>query len=382
MFTTFIVIIGALLVLLWWRAIDGALHVLSVQGGRPYDERRADRTSLGVLLTVILVCVIVLWPMPDRNVLASIPAPAPAVEARYTADSLWIGPDTASIGSLSPEKAALVRYGRALIANTAAYLGPQGSVDHRTNGMNCTNCHLEAGTKPWGNNYGAVRSQYPKFRERSGTLESVAKRVNDCVERSLNGRALDTTGHEMQAIIAYLDWVGTGVPAGTKPKGTGIRELAYLDRAADPARGERVFSGKCMTCHDADGQGRKNADGATYMYPPLWGPNSFNVGAGLLRLSRLAGYVHANMPQGTTWDRPQLSEEEAWDVAAYIASQQRPPRDLSADWPKLTSKPVDHPFGPYADGFNEQQHKYGPFGPIAAAKKKAAPSPTTSFSSK
>lgn len=366
-----IVIIGALFVLLWWRAIDGALHALSIQGGRPYDERKADRTNLGVLVTVIVTSAVILWPKPAS--IDDAAAPPPPAHARYTLDSLWIGPDTASIAGLEETKAALVRYGRALIANTAAYLGPQGSVDHRTNGMNCQNCHLDAGTRPWGNNYGAVRSQYPKFRERSGSVESVVKRVNDCVERSLNGRALDSTGHEMQAILAYMEWVGTDVAPGKKPKGTGILDLPFLDRAADPAKGERIFNAKCMSCHDADGQGRKNPDGITYLYPPLWGPNSFNTGAGLLRLSRLAGYVKANMPQGTTWDRPQLSDEEAWDVAAFISAQPRPPRDLSGDWPRLAAKPVDHPFGPYADAFSEKQHTYGPFGPIADAKKRDGP---------
>jgi thiosulfate dehydrogenase len=73
----------------------------------------------------------------------------------------------------------LIRYGRNLIANTSQYLGPRGSVAHISNGMNCQNCHLEAGTKPWGNNYGAVASTYPKFRERSGTIETIEKRVND-----------------------------------------------------------------------------------------------------------------------------------------------------------------------------------------------------------
>jgi thiosulfate dehydrogenase len=271
------------------------------------------------------------------------------------------------MAGLGETKATLVRYGRELIANTAAYLGPQGSVGHSTNGMNCQNCHLDAGTRPWGNNYGAVWSQYPKFRERSGGFETVVKRVNDCVERSLNGTALDSTGREMQAILAYMEWVGTGVPKKVKPKGTGVADIAYLDRAADTLRGKRIFTGKCISCHNANGQGKMNADGLTYQYPPLWGPNSYNIGAGLFRLSRFAGYVKANMPQGATWNSPQLSDEEAWDVAAYINSRQRPDRDLSKDWPKITGKPVDHPFGPYADDFTEQQHKYGPFAEIKAA---------------
>jgi thiosulfate dehydrogenase len=194
-----------------------------------------------------------------------------------------------------------------------------------TNGMDCENCHLDAGTKPWGNNYGAVWSTYPKFRERSGAVETVAKRVNDCFERSLNGQALDTNGREMQAILAYMEWLGSGIKPKQKPKGSGIVELAYLDRAADTTNGAAIYMAKCMSCHQGDGQGVLAASGTTYQYPPLWGEHSYNIGAGLYRMSRFAGYVKANMPQGATWESPLLTDEEAWDVAAYINSRQRPP---------------------------------------------------------
>lgn len=360
----------ALLVLLWWHTITDGLRALLEFHGRAPEEAGSRRSTIAVWATVILVAAILLMPKPEpaRAVAQEQPTP-PRPTARYTADSLWYGPDTASFAGLEEERTLLVRYGRELIANTAFYLGPQGSVDHRTNGMNCQNCHLDAGTRPWGNNYGAVWSTYPKFRERSGTTETVVKRVNDCIERSLNGRALDSTSREMRAILAYMEWVGTDVPHGKKPKGTGIVDLAFLDRAADPARGERVFTAKCVSCHNADGQGKKNADGMTYQYPPLWGEHSYNIGAGLYRLSRFAGYVKNNMPQGATHANPQLTDEEAWDVAAYVNAQQHPGRDLSADWPRLAGKPVDHPFGPYADEFSEEQHRLGPFGPIAEAKK-------------
>jgi thiosulfate dehydrogenase len=118
------------------------------------------------------------------------------------------------------------------------------------------------------------------------------------------------------------------------------------------------------------GEGKLNADGITYQYPPLWGAHSYNTGAGLYRLSRFAGYIKSNMPQGVTYENPQLSDEEAWDVAAFVNSQARPEKDLSKDWPNIKTKPLDNPFGPYADKFNERQHKYGPFEPIAQAKKK------------
>jgi thiosulfate dehydrogenase len=108
------------------------------------------------------------------------------------------------------------------------------------------------------------------------------------------------------------------------------------------------------------------ADSSAYQYPPLWGAHSYNQGAGLFRMSRFAGYVKANMPLGATWDAPQLTDEEAWDVAAYVNSQPRPKKDIRADWPDISSKPFDHPFGPFADGFSAKQHKFGPFGPIKA----------------
>src|SRR4030095_16918370 len=99
-----------------------------------------------------------------------------------------------------------VAYGKELIAHTAKYLGPNGSVKQITNGMNCNNCHLDAGTKPWGNNYGSVYSMYPKMRARSGKIEDLYKRISDCMQRSLNGETLAEDSREMKALIAYIDY--------------------------------------------------------------------------------------------------------------------------------------------------------------------------------
>ena len=137
-----------------------------------------------------------------------------------TADIAWVAPDSNSIPQ--SEEGALIRYGRSLIANTAEYFGPNGKIGHQSNGMNCQNCHLDAGTKPWGNNYGGVFSTYPKFRERRGAVETVLQRVNDCMQRSLNGKQLDSNSREMQAILAYMKWLGKDVPKGKKPPGSGI----------------------------------------------------------------------------------------------------------------------------------------------------------------
>ncbi|MFN4087376.1 MAG: c-type cytochrome [Spirosomataceae bacterium] len=280
---------------------------------------------------------------------------------------VWTAPSDWRLDRLSKDQREEIQYGKELISHTAAYLGPNGTVAHLSNGMNCQNCHVQAGQQPWGNNYFAVASTYPKFRARSGMVESQAKRVNDCFERSLNGRALDTTSREMQAILAYMRWLGSDVKKGTVPKGSGIFKLAVLDRAADPIKGKTIYQAKCQSCHQEDGGGLKN--GKEYTYPPLWGEHSYNDGAGLYRLSNFAGYVKYNMPLGATYETPQLTDEEAWDLAAFVNSMPRPKKDIQQDWPKISEKPFDHPFGPYADPFSEDQHKFGPFGPIQKWKK-------------
>jgi thiosulfate dehydrogenase len=275
---------------------------------------------------------------------------------------------------------AQLRYGRELIVQTAAYLGPQGSVMQASNGMNCQNCHLDAGTRVFGNNYGSVAAQYPKYRARSGTIEDLNKRINDCMERSLNGKALDTLGPELRAIKAYISFIGSNVPKGAKAEGAGLKALAYLDRAADPEAGGALYVQKCQVCHQADGSGQLAADGKTYAYPPLWGPHSYNDGAGLYRLSNFARYIKYNMPLGATHDSPILSDEEAWDIAAYVNTRPRPHKAVPQDWPDVAQKPVDHPFGPYADAFSEQQHKLGPFKPIVEAQQQRAAAQAASAS--
>jgi len=284
------------------------------------------------------------------------------MESLDKSTDLWKAPSDAELpgGKFGEE----IKYGRELIAHTAEYFGPNGSVKHLTNGLNCQNCHLDAGTIPWGNNYGSVASTYPKLRGRSGKVESVFKRISDCFERSLNGTAPDSNSREMKAMKAYMLWLGKDVPKGQKAKGSGIFNLAFLNRPINPENGKKIYEAKCQSCHQADGQGLPNADKTAYMYPPLWGDLSYNSGAGLYRMSRFAGYVKANMPLGASYSNPMLTDEESWDVAGYVNTQRRPDMDLSKDWPDISKKSFDHPFGPYTDPFLEEQHKFGPFQPI------------------
>jgi thiosulfate dehydrogenase len=288
-------------------------------------------------------------------------------EQSASKEELWKAPDTASIPRGA--EGELIRYGRSLIANTGYYLGPKGKVASITNGMACQNCHLDAGTRPWGNHYGRAAATFPNFRDRSGTIESLSKRVNDCIERSLNGRVIDSNSREMQAILAYMRWLGKDVPKGKSPHGSGLKQLEYLDRPADPVAGAQVYRAYCQRCHGQDGSGTFNADGITYQYPPLWGEHSYTTAAGLYRLSKIAGYVQENMPFDSVLLGKRLLIGDVWDVGAYINSQPRPVRTFNEDWPDISTKPPDHPFGPFIDSLPIAQHKFGPFGPIVKAKK-------------
>ncbi len=282
--------------------------------------------------------------------------------------AVWSPPDSTRI-PYTPE-GDLIRYGRELVAHTAIFLGPKGKLMSISNGMNCQNCHLKAGKKPFGNNYAGVAATYPKFRARSGSTETIEKRVNDCIERSLNGKKLDENSTEMKAFVSYIRWVGSEVKQGVYPISAGIPNLPMLDRAADPIKGKLVYSIHCTRCHGSKGEGLREENGIEWKYPPLCDENSYNNGAGLFRLSRFAGYVKANMPNGTTYENPTLTDEEAWDVAAYVNTLPRPKKDFPNDWPDVSKKPFDHPAGPYSDSFSELQHKYGPFTPIVEAHKK------------
>jgi thiosulfate dehydrogenase len=282
---------------------------------------------------------------------------------KKTAD-FWHPPDTSELTNSVSDK--MIRYGRSLIAGTAGYLGPKGSLAHISNGMNCQNCHLDAGTRLYGNNFALVSTGYPVYRDRSGRIESIEYRINECMQRSLNGQKLDSQSLEMRSMTAYIRWVGKNVIKGSKLPGTGSAILPFMDRAADSVRGRLIYESKCKVCHGTDGHGQPDSVG--YVYPPLWGSNSFNISAGMYRIFHLANFIKHNMPFKPVQTPPQLSDEEAWDVAAFILSQERPKKIFRYDWHDIKTKPIDYPFGPYADHFSEVRHKYGPFGEIKNEK--------------
>ncbi|HEY2754319.1 MAG TPA: c-type cytochrome [Pseudolabrys sp.] len=284
----------------------------------------------------------------------------------------WTVPE---IGALPRDAHGIqVREGRDLITATYAHIGPNvADAEKRYAGNNlaCANCHLQAGTKKFGFPLFGLWGDFPKYSARTGTEITIEERINACMTRSMNGRAMPDDAPEMQAMVDYIKFLSTGVPAGQQVPGMGSGHMRELKRVAEPRRGQTIYTRVCAGCHRADGAGIRNsaADAALgYIIPPLWGSDSFNDGAGTARISTMANFVHFNMPHGADYLNPQLSVEDAWDVAAYVESQKRPHKaGLEKDFPDLLLKPIDAPYGPYADKFSEQQHKYGPFTPIQAA---------------
>jgi thiosulfate dehydrogenase len=211
--------------------------------------------------------------------------------------------------------------------NAPAYAG---------NALNCTSCHLNGGRTPWAAPWVGIWGVFPEYRSRNAKVNALQDRINDCFRRSLNGRPLPFESREMIGILAYMQWLSRVVPTGKNVSGRGFLRIKS-EQPPDQARGTQVYVRKCALCHGDAGQGSFAASGET-IYPPLWGPKSFNIGAGMARLNTAAAFVKANMPYGQGGS---LSDQEAFDVAAFFTRQPRP--DFAGkldDWPK-GGKPDD-----------------------------------------
>jgi thiosulfate dehydrogenase len=271
----------------------------------------------------------------------------------------------------SPTPAAAMateEYGRRLIMDTAALLGPDHenpSMRYSGSRMACTSCHLGAGTDPGTLSLLESAALYPRYSGRDGGEQDLVSRINGCMTRSMNGRELPRDSAEMMAMVAWVESLGDRFGAMGTSLRTANEQPAFKrpERRADLVAGEQVFTKHCAVCHGADGLGLRasasSADG--FVFPPLWGPDSFNNGAGMARVLTAARFIKARMPLGDAV----LSNDEAFDVAAYINAQPRPEMaNLERDYPKRAEKPIDSPYGPYADPFSQDQHRFGPFKPI------------------
>ncbi len=237
---------------------------------------------------------------------------AGAASAPASAPVSFHVPDEITIPS--GPKGAAIELGKQLITTTHKMLPRNVG-----NGLNCSNCHLGAGTVALAGPFVGLWGVFPDYRTRGGDIDNLAERINDCFKRSMNGRPLAYDSTEMNAMLMYINWLSTGVPVGSPVAGRG---MGRVDSALTPnaVRGKQIYAEKCANCHGANGEGTKNPAGG-YVFPPVWGSQSFNIGAGMARTYTAAAFIKGNMPlgQGNT-----LSEQDAVDVAAFVTHQPRP----------------------------------------------------------
>ena len=268
-----------------------------------------------------------------------------------------------------------VNYGYRIIKETYSIIGPQAKDKSKRltgNNLTCNNCHLNAGRKIGSGSFVGVMSRYPQFRGRENRTGNMKDRINGCMERSMNGQPFPEESEEMDAILAYLEWLSEDVPQDIAKLYKGYADIDIPDYKADTSKGKLIYVKNCLRCHQQNGTGMKNNGDSFsgYLYPPIAGDDTYNDGAGMNRVLTSARFIKGNMPFGATYDAPTLTDEEAYHVAAYINSFSRPKKsNRDKDFPLLKLKPVSTPYGPWADSFTEEQHTYGPFPPIISFYK-------------
>lgn len=208
----------------------------------------------------------------------------------------------------------MVRYGKQIFVDTQRY-----AKSYVGNGMNCANCHLDRGRRADSAPLWAAYVLYPAYRKKTGQIDTIQSRIQGCFKYSMNGTPPEVDSKEMTALVSYHYWLARNAPTGVKLKGQGFVSLPEPEKTPDTARGKEVFQANCAICHGDNGQGTKS--GGQYAFPPLWGDDSFNWGAGMHRIDTAAGFIKVNMPYGRFGT---LSDQEAWDVAIYMNSQARP----------------------------------------------------------
>lgn len=261
-----------------------------------------------------------------------------------------------------------VRYGRQLMLHTAYYIGPDGvNGKYLGNKMNCTNCHQDAGTKPFSLNLVTAFRNYPSYRAREGRVLSLAERINNCIMHPHLGRPLPLDSREMIGIMSYLKWLSDSSAVSKSTKGLKNADIELPDTAASPLAGAQLYASDCARCHGNSGQGEMRPDNITYKYPPLWGLKAYQPGSSMHRIVKMAQWLVSNMPYDkATHDKPYLTPAEALDLAAFINDDKLHQRPFVKEYqyPNPEEKAIDYDRGPFKDPFSEQQHKYGPYKPI------------------
>lgn len=339
------------------------------------------------LLPILLLSASALHAQTPTSGSASGPTPMPAsappsaatpVGQAATPAKLGIGPTEAYDISRLPDDAygRLARYGKELTDRTFAHIGPEvrnPKMRFAGNNLACASCHEASGTKKFAIPWVGAHATFPQYRGREDAVSTLEDRVNGCMERSMAGKPLPLGSLEMKAFVTYMHFLSRDIPVGSKVEGQGLPPFTPPNRRADTTAGSQVYQAKCVACHGPNGAGvRAGAPGSAtgYAIPPLWGKDAFNHGAGMNRMLTAAAFIKANMPLGTTYAQPQLTDEEAYDVAAFVLSHERPLKaHTERDFPARWNKPVDAAFPPYVDGASADQHRFGPYPPLQERMK-------------
>ena len=193
---------------------------------------------------------------------------------------------------------------------------PQHAPDYSGNGLSCTHCHFAGGNTTGGQNgsisLAGIAALYPSYNKRAHSVVTLGERINGCFIRSMNGRPLPLNSNEMDALLTYLHWIAKDYPTYSPIPWRGLRPLTS-QHTGDADHGAALYAERCARCHGVDGEGGERI-------PPLWGNRSYNDGAGMHNPGTFAAFIHANMP----YQEPELTEEEAIDIAAYVHSRPRP----------------------------------------------------------
>ncbi|MES1940760.1 cytochrome c [Salinisphaera sp. T5B8] len=212
------------------------------------------------------------------------------------------------------EFGAMVRKGRAIFTDTQ-----QHAARFVGNDLQCANCHLDEGRLADSSPLWAAWAMYPAYRGKNKHVNDFPERIQGCFRYSMNGTPPPRGDEVLLALETYAYWLASGAPVGKALSGRGYPELDAPRQSPSFERGAQVYTERCALCHGSDGQGQRAADGRI-AFPPLWGPRSYNWGAGMHRVNTAAAFIKANMPLGATT----LSEQQAWDVAQFIDSHERP----------------------------------------------------------
>jgi thiosulfate dehydrogenase len=243
---------------------------------------------------------------------AAVPASAASSSNAPAGSGQFVPP---AVGEIPDnEMGAVIRKGERIFMHTG-----QAAPAFVGNRLTCANCHLDAGRKPDSAPMWAAFVSYPAYRSKNQHVNSLAERIQGCFTYSMNGKAPPLGDPVLIALQSYFQWLATGARVGTRPPGSGYPPAGKPERAPDYAAGQKVYAQHCSLCHGANGEGRESA--GLQAFPPLWGPDSYNWGAGMHRISTAAAFIKANMPFGRGG---MLTTQQAWDVALFINSHERP----------------------------------------------------------